>query len=85
MGLSEVSAETIRRGHAIHPIAAVQSEYSLFVREPESTLLPTLKDLGIGFVAYSSFGRGILTANITKNRGPGPGRLASPPTMVSKE
>ena len=66
LGLSEVSAETIRRGHAIHPIAAVQSEYSLFVREPQSTVLPTLKELGIGFVAYSPLGRGILTANITK-------------------
>jgi aryl-alcohol dehydrogenase-like predicted oxidoreductase len=66
LGLSEVSAETILRGHAVHPIAAVQSEYSLFVRDPESTVLPTLKELGIGFVAYSPLGRGILTANITK-------------------
>src|ERR1700761_701064 len=61
LGLSEVSAATLRRAHAIHPIAAVQTEYSLWSREPEDELLPLLRELGIGFVAYSPLGRGFLT------------------------
>ncbi len=61
LGLSEASPETIRRGHAVHPIAALQTEYSLFSRDPESAVLPTLRELGIGFVAYSPLGRGLLT------------------------
>jgi aryl-alcohol dehydrogenase-like predicted oxidoreductase len=61
LGLSEAAPETIRRAHAVHPISALQSEYSLFTREPEDEILPTLRELGIGFVAYSPLGRGFLT------------------------
>lgn len=61
IGLCEVSAETLRRAHAVHPITAVQTEYSLWSREVESTVLPTCRDLGIGFVPYSPLGRGFLT------------------------
>jgi aryl-alcohol dehydrogenase-like predicted oxidoreductase len=64
LGLSEASSETIRRAHAVHPIAAVQSEYSLWSREPEDGVLATLKELGIGLVAYSPLGRGFLTGAI---------------------
>ena len=60
LGLSEASPATVRRAHAVHPIAAVQSEYSLFSREPEDELLPALRDLGIALVAYSPLGRGFL-------------------------
>jgi aryl-alcohol dehydrogenase-like predicted oxidoreductase len=63
-GLSEAAAETIRRAHAVHPVAAVQSEYSLWTRDPETELLPTLEDLGIGFVPYSPLGRGFLTGKM---------------------
>lgn len=61
LGLSEASPETIRRAHAVHPITALQTEYSLWSREPEDEILPTLRELGIGFVAYSPLGRGFLT------------------------
>ena len=61
VGLSEAAPETIRRAHATHPITAVQTEYSLFAREPEAEILPTLRELGIGFVPYSPLGRGFLT------------------------
>jgi aryl-alcohol dehydrogenase-like predicted oxidoreductase len=61
LGLSEAAPETIRRAHAVHPISALQSEYSLFTRELEDEVLPTLRELGIGFVAYSPLGRGFLT------------------------
>jgi aryl-alcohol dehydrogenase-like predicted oxidoreductase len=64
LGLSEASAETIRRAHRVHPISAVQSEYSLFARDVEDSVLPALRELGIGFVAYSPLGRGILTGTI---------------------
>jgi aryl-alcohol dehydrogenase-like predicted oxidoreductase len=60
-GLSEASATTIRRAHAVHPVTAVQSEYSLWSREPEAEVLPVLEELGIGFVPYSPLGRGFLT------------------------
>ncbi|ASU78907.1 aldo/keto reductase [Actinopolyspora erythraea] len=60
IGLSEVSSDTLRRAHATHRIAAVQQEYSLFSREPENRLLPTLRELGVGLVAYSPLGRGML-------------------------
>ena len=60
-GLSEAGAATIRRAHAEHPVAALQSEYSLWWREPEAEILPTLEELGIGFVPYSPLGRGFLT------------------------
>jgi len=65
LGLSEASAATIRRAHATHPITALQSEWSLFNREPEETVLPTLRELGIGFVPFSPLGRGFLTGEIT--------------------
>ena len=61
LGLSEAGPETIRRAHAVHPISALQSEYSLFTREVEDEILPTVRELGIGFVPYSPLGRGFLT------------------------
>jgi aryl-alcohol dehydrogenase-like predicted oxidoreductase len=66
IGLSEVSAATLRKAHAIHPITAVQTEYSLWSREPEDEMLQTCKELGIAFVAYSPLGRGFLTGQIKK-------------------
>lgn len=59
-GLSEARAETIRRAHAVHPVSALQTEYSLFTRDPEASVLPVCRELGIGFVAYSPLGRGFL-------------------------
>jgi aryl-alcohol dehydrogenase-like predicted oxidoreductase len=64
IGLSEAAPETIRRAHATFPLTAVQSEYSLWTRDPEDGVLPTLRDLGIGFVPYSPLGRGFLTGQI---------------------
>ena len=64
LGLSEASAESIRRANAIHPISALQSEYSLWTRDPEDEILATTRELGIGFVAYSPLGRGFLTGQI---------------------
>ena len=64
LGLSEASAETIRRAHAVHPITALQTEYSLWEREPETKVFPVLAELGIGFVPYSPLGRGFLTGQI---------------------
>lgn len=66
-GLSEAGIQTIRRAHAVQPVAAVQSEYSLFWRGPETELLPTLEELGIGFVPFSPLGAGFLTGKITKD------------------
>ncbi len=66
LGLSEASASTIRRAHAVHPISAVQSEYSLWTRDPEAEVLPTCRELGIGFVPYSPLGRGFLTGAIRR-------------------
>lgn len=63
-GMSEASAQTIRRAHAVQPVAALQSEYSLFWREPEETVMPTLEELGIGFVPFSPLGKGFLTGKI---------------------
>jgi len=63
-GLSEAGAETIRRAHAVQPVAALQSEYSLWWREPEAEVLPTLEELGIGFVPFSPLGKGFLTGKI---------------------
>lgn len=65
LGLSEASAATIRRAHAVHPIAAVQTEYSLWTRDVEQEILPTLKELGIGLVAYSPLGRGFLAGRFS--------------------
>src|SRR5688572_30819979 len=64
LGLSEASPRTIRRAHAVHPITALQSEYSIFERHVEREILPTVRELGIGFVAYSPLGRGLLTGSI---------------------
>jgi aryl-alcohol dehydrogenase-like predicted oxidoreductase len=65
IGLSEASPETIRRAHAVHPITALQTEYSLWSRDPEAEILPTVRELGIGFVAYSPLGRGFLSGRFT--------------------
>src|SRR5204862_5736706 len=61
LGLSEASPETIRRAHEVHPISALQTEYSLWTRDVEDEILPTVRELGIGFVAYSPLGRGFLS------------------------
>ncbi len=66
LGLSEASAATIRRAHAVHPISALQSEYSLWTRDPEGEVLDTCRELGIGFVPFSPLGRGFLTGKIQK-------------------
>jgi aryl-alcohol dehydrogenase-like predicted oxidoreductase len=66
-GLSEAGAQTIRRAHAVQPVAAVQSEYSLWWRRPEEEVLPTIQELGIGFVPYSPLGKGFLTGKIDEN------------------
>jgi aryl-alcohol dehydrogenase-like predicted oxidoreductase len=66
-GLSEAGAKTIRRAHAVQPVTAVQSEYSLWTRGPEAEVLPTLEELGIGFVPYSPLGKGFLTGKISEN------------------
>jgi len=66
-GLSEAGAQTIRRAHAVQPVTAVQSEYSLWWREPETEVLPALEELGIGFVPYSPLGRGFLTGKMNEN------------------
>ena len=67
LGLSEAGADTIRRAHAVHPITALQSEYSLFTRDLEDHVLPVLQDLGIGLVPYSPLGRGMLTGAVTRD------------------
>jgi aryl-alcohol dehydrogenase-like predicted oxidoreductase len=66
-GMSEASADNIRRAHAVQPVTALQSEYSLWWREPETKVLPTLAELGIGFVPYSPLGKGFLTGSISEN------------------
>jgi aryl-alcohol dehydrogenase-like predicted oxidoreductase len=66
-GLSEAGAKTIRRAHAVQPVTALQSEYSLFWREPEEEIIPTVEELGIGFVPFSPLGRGFLTGKIDEN------------------
>ena len=66
LGLSEASPATIRRAHAVHPVASLQTEYSLWTRDPEDEVLPTTRELGIAFVAYSPLGRGFLTGQIKK-------------------
>jgi aryl-alcohol dehydrogenase-like predicted oxidoreductase len=67
LGLSEVDSDLLRRAHAVHPITAVQSEYSLWAREPETTVLDALRELGVGLVAYSPLGRGFLTGTVDVN------------------
>ena len=66
-GLSEAAAQTIRRAHAVQPVTAVQSEYSLWTRDPEAEVLPTCEELGIGFVPFSPLGAGFLTGKIDEN------------------
>jgi aryl-alcohol dehydrogenase-like predicted oxidoreductase len=66
-GLSEAGVQTIRRAHAVHPVTAVQSEYSLWFRRPEAEVIPTLEELGIGFVPFSPLGKGFLTGKIDEN------------------
>jgi aryl-alcohol dehydrogenase-like predicted oxidoreductase len=79
LGLSEAGAQTIRRAHATHPIAALQSEYSLWTRDPEGEILDTCRELGIGFVPYSPLGRGILTGQVkSADFGPKDFRRMSP-------
>ena len=74
-GMSEAGAETIRRAHTVQPVTALQSEYSLFWREPEEVILPTLDELGIGFVPFSPLGRGLLTGQVTAETRFGEGDL----------
>src|SRR6188768_2954453 len=74
LGLSEAAPDTIRRAHAVHPITALQTEYSVFARQPEAEILPTCRELGIGFVAYSPLGRGFLS-----------GRFASPDELAEND
>ncbi|MBW0000910.1 MAG: aldo/keto reductase [Verrucomicrobia bacterium] len=76
-GLSEAGAQTIRRAHAVHPVTAIQSEYSLWWRKPEEEVLPALEELGIGFVPYSPLGRGFLTGKINETTGFDPADLRS--------
>ena len=80
LGLSEASAETVRRAHRVHPIAALQTEYSLWSRDPEDDVLPTVRELGIGFVAYSPLGRGFLAGRFKSidDLAPGDWRRNSP-------
>src|SRR5580700_4540315 len=80
LGMSEAGAKTIRRAHAVYPITALQSEYSLWTREPEDEILGLCKELGIGFVPFSPLGRGMLTGQVksTKEFGPSDFRLTSP-------
>ncbi|MEW6633847.1 MAG: aldo/keto reductase [Pseudomonadota bacterium] len=80
LGLSEVSGATLRRAHAVHPIAAVQSEYSLWSRDPEDEVLAVCRELGVGFVPYSPLGRGLLTGTLGKpdSLGAGDWRLTQP-------
>ena len=66
-GLSEAGEKTIRKAHAIHPVTALQSEYSLWTRQPEKEIIPTLEELGIGFVPFSPLGKGFLTGKIDEN------------------
>ena len=74
LGLSEAAPETIRRAHAVHPITALQTEYSVFAREPEAEIIPTCRELGIGFVSYSPLGRGFLS-----------GRFSSPDELAEDD
>src|SRR3954465_2993353 len=80
-GLSEAGAQTIRRAHAVQPVTALQSEYSLWWREPEREILPTLEELGIGFVPFSPLGKGFLTGTITAETSFGEGDARSNPAV----
>jgi len=80
LGLSEAGPQTIRRAHRTHPISALQTEYSLWSRDPEAEIIPLLRELGIGFVAYSPLGRGFLTGEVKRyeDLGPGDWRRSAP-------
>ena len=84
LGLSEAGPETIRRAHSVHPITALQSEWSLWTRDPEGDVLDTVRALGIGFVAYSPLGRGFLAGPLLLSRRPGGGRLPPPPSAYAR-
>ncbi|MDN2656646.1 aldo/keto reductase [Cobetia sp. 14N.309.X.WAT.E.A4] len=85
IGLCEVNAETLRRAHAVHPITAVQTEYSLWTRDVEQSILPTCRELGIGFVPYSPLGRGYLTGRFQHNDAFGEGDFRSDLPRFSDE
>ena len=82
-GLSEAAAATIRRAHAVHPVTAVQSEYSLWTRDPEPEVLPTCAELGIGFVPFSPLGKGFLTGTVTATEFPAGDIRASIPRFAA--
>ena len=92
LGLSEAGADTIRRAHAVHPITALQTEYSLFTRDLEDEILPVIRELGIGLVPYSPLGRGILTgadrhaarSRTATSATPTPASRATPSTPTSR-
>ena len=84
-GMSEASAETIRKAHAVQPVTALQSEYSLFYREPEENVIPTLEELGIGFVPFSPLGKGFLTGKIDADTKFGSDDFRSTVPRFSKE
>ena len=85
LGLCEAAPATIRRAHAVHPISALQTEYSLWSRDPEDELIPTVRELDIGYVAYSPLGRGFLTGQLRRFEGSAIGRLASAQAAVPGE
>ena len=83
LGLSEANPESIRRAHAVHPITALQSEYSLWTRDPEAEVLPLCRELGIGFVPYSPLGRGFSDRQNKETSRPRPGRLSPNDSAIS--
>ena len=85
LGLSEAGVQTIRRAHAVHPVTALQSEYSLFWREPEDAILPALEELGIGFVPFSPLGRGLLTGTVSATSEFGEGDIRATLPRFEKE
>ena len=85
IGLSEAAADTIRQAHAVHPVAALQTEYSLWTRDPEAELLPLTRELGIGFVPYSPLGRGFLTGQIRSRADLDPNDFRSQNPRFSEE
>src|SRR5690606_37466229 len=84
-GLSEAGVRNIRRAHAVQPVTALQSEYSLWWREPEEEILPTLEELGIGFVPFSPLGKGFLTGKIDENTTFDPSDFRNTVSRFSKE
>ena len=83
-GLSEAGVQNIRRAHAVQPVAALQSEYSLWWREPEEAILPTLEELGIGFVPFSPLGKGFLTGAIDAEHDVRPATISATPFRASR-